>query len=108
MAKRHKVEVVIPTKDDIRTILTRSAELWPLTRTETRRDGQRKLVAVPWRPLIVTAIFTGLRASELRGLTWPHVDLKYGIIHVRQRADFQNRIGPPKTYAFGEGRGDGR
>jgi len=53
----------------------------------------------PWRPLIITAIFTGLRCSELRGLTWKHVDLDCRVIRVRQRADFQSRIGPPKSKA---------
>lgn len=51
------------------------------------------------RPFIVTAIFTGMRASELRGLPWRDVDLHAGVIHVRQRADFWNRIGPPKSKA---------
>jgi integrase len=32
-----------------------------------------------WRPLVITAAFTGLRASELRGLTWNDADLKEGI-----------------------------
>jgi hypothetical protein len=40
-----------------------------------------------WRPFFVTAIFTGMRASELRGLRWSDVDLDAGTIHVRQRAD---------------------
>lgn len=52
-----------------------------------------------WRPLIVTAIFTGLRASELRGLTWVDVDFKRCVLHVRQRADRYNEIGPPKSKA---------
>jgi integrase len=39
-----------------------------------------------WRPFIITAIFTGMRLSELRGLAWENVDLDGGIIHVRQRA----------------------
>ena len=52
-----------------------------------------------WRPLLLTAIFTGLRASELRGLRWQDIDLKAGKLHVRQRADRFNRIGPPKTKA---------
>src|SRR6516165_9948976 len=43
--------------------------------------------AARWRPLLLTAIFTGLRASELRGLRWSDVDLKGGELHVRQRAD---------------------
>jgi integrase len=36
-----------------------------------------------WRPFIVTAIFTGMRASELRGLRWKDVDLDAGVVHVR-------------------------
>ena len=39
------------------------------------------------RPFIVTAIFTGMRLSELRGLRWPDIDLEADVIHVRQRAD---------------------
>jgi integrase len=49
------------------------------------------------RALLLTAIFTGLRASELRGLRWTDVDLKSGELHVRQRADRYNDIGAPKT-----------
>jgi integrase len=52
-----------------------------------------------WRPLILTAIFTGLRASELRGLRWPDLDLKKAELHVRQRADRYRKIGPPKSDA---------
>jgi len=52
-----------------------------------------------WRPLILTAIFTGLRASELRGLQWGGVDLKKRELHVRQRADRFNGIGKPKSAA---------
>lgn len=52
-------------------------------------------------PLILTAIFTGLRASELRGLRWPDVDLVKGELHVRQRADRYQKIWRPKT-ASGE------
>jgi len=52
-----------------------------------------------WRPLLITAIFTGLRASELRGLTWTDVDFEKCVLHVRQRADRYNEIGPPKSKA---------
>jgi integrase len=52
-----------------------------------------------WRPLLLTAIFTGLRASELRGLRWEDVDLKRMELHVRQRADRFLRIGKPKSAA---------
>jgi integrase len=84
-------------------------------RTERRQKGKlkigvdipspgeiRKLIAAldgRWRPLLLTAVFTGLRASELRGLRWENVDLKVGELHVRQRADCFNAIGRPKSEA---------
>ena len=52
-----------------------------------------------WRPLLLTAIFTGLRGSELRGLRWVHLDFDKGELHVRQRADRYAAIGKPKSEA---------
>lgn len=52
-----------------------------------------------YRPLLITAIFTGMRASELRGLSWADVDLDKAQIHVRQRADKYHVIGMPKSDA---------
>jgi integrase len=79
--KRHdrhlQIGVDIPTKDDIRAMLAHA-------------QGR-------WRPLVVTAIFTGLRASELRGLRWDDVDLDAGELTVRQRADRWGSIGSPKS-----------
>ncbi|WP_404404923.1 tyrosine-type recombinase/integrase [Pelagibacterium halotolerans] len=81
--KRQKAKlrygVDIPTMDEIRAIVSAA-------------DGR-------YRPLILTAIFTGLRASELRGLTWADVDLGKAVLHVRQRADAHNVIGMPKSDA---------
>jgi integrase len=76
-----KVGVDIPTPGEIKRFINAASE--------NRR-----------RPLLLTAIFTGLRASELRGLRWdPDVDLKKGELHVRQRADRYNEIGNPKSEA---------
>jgi integrase len=74
-----KVGVDVPSPDEIRAILNHLSD--------------------HWRPLLLTAIFTGLRASELRGLRWPDVDLKKAELHVRQRADRFNVIGQPKSAA---------
>ena len=74
-----KVGVDIPSPDEIRAIIA-------------HLDGR-------WRPLLLTANFTGLRASELRGLRWADVDLQHGELHVRQRADCFNAIGRPKSEA---------
>ena len=74
-----KIGVDIPTTDEIKHIINAADR--------------------HWRPLLLTAIFTGLRASELRGLRWADVDLTKKELHVRQRADRYNKIGPPKTDA---------
>lgn len=81
--RRHKgklkVGVDIPTREEIKAIVG--------------------ALAGRWRPVLLTAIFTGLRASELRGLRWSDVDLDRREIHVRQRADRFNDIGRPKSEA---------
>lgn len=69
----------IPSKEEIQTVLSKA-------------DGR-------WRPLLITAIFTGMRSSELRGLTWDAVDFEQKMIHVHQRADHWGVIGPPKSSA---------
>ena len=51
------------------------------------------------RPLVMTAIFTGMRSSEFRGLRWQDVNLKAGTITIEQRADRYRQIGPPKSQA---------
>jgi integrase len=63
-------------------------------------DEIRRIVAAaegPARPFLIAAIFTGMRASELRGLRWSDVALSRGTITVRQRADRFGQIGMPKS-----------
>jgi len=76
--RRLQVGIDLPTKDELRAMLDHAGRL---------------------RPLLVTAIFTGLRASELRGLTWDAVDLDRRVLTVRQRADRWGTIGSPKSDA---------
>lgn len=52
-----------------------------------------------WRPILITAVFSGLRSSELRGLRWQDVDFGRREITVRQRVDEYGVIGPPKSEA---------
>jgi integrase len=66
------------------------------------KEEVSRLLAVAsgrWRPFFVTAVFTGMRASELRGLRWADVDLEAKALHVRQRADEWGVIGRPKSAA---------
>lgn len=67
----------------------------------TREEVKALVGAVEgrWRPLVLTAIFCGLRASELRGLRWIDVDFDKRAIRVHQRADRFNEIGQPKSEA---------
>lgn len=52
-----------------------------------------------WRPLLITAVFTGMRSSELRGLRWQDIDFKNAVVNVTQRADEFGKIGAPKSEA---------
>ena len=79
-----KIGVDIPTPAEMRAIIAKLPEIDEAAR---------------FRPLLLTAIFTGLRASELRGLRWADVDLKRGELHVHQRADRYGKIGRPKSEA---------
>jgi len=74
---RHKAPVAIPSKAEIRALL--------------------EAVQGRWRPLLIVAIFTGLRASELRGLTWADVDFDARRIRVTQRANLWGKLGVPKS-----------
>ena len=49
------------------------------------------------RPILLTDIFTGMRASELRGLRWINVELAKRELHVRERADEYKQLGRPKS-----------
>ena len=75
--RKLKVGVDIPTPDEIKRLITHLPD--------------------KYRPLLLTAIFSGLRASELRGLRWEDVDLPHAKLHVRQRADRFNKIDRPKS-----------
>lgn len=71
--------VKIPSKEEIRKIIDNA----PQTH----------------RAMFITAIFTGMRISELRGMTWEVVDFRRKVIRVFQRADEYCEIGLPKSRA---------
>lgn len=50
-----------------------------------------------YRPIIATAIFTGLRQGELLGLRWADVDFDGGVVNVRRRLDRNGAYAEPKT-----------
>lgn len=76
-SERHEPDRVFPTKDEIRELIVKAPPRH--------------------QPLIMTALFTGMRMSELRGLTWAAVDFERSMITIRQRADRYCDVGNTKT-----------
>jgi integrase len=76
-ADRHKPEPVFPSKNEIKALLANVSERH--------------------RPLIMTALLTGMRMSELRGLKWSAIDFDRSIITVRERADRYCDMGSTKS-----------
>ena len=81
------IGIDVPSAEDIRILIDHAG-------TTHGRSGPCSL-----RPLLVTAIFTGMRSGELRGLTWENVDFERRVIVVRQGADKWGTIRRPKTPA---------
>ncbi len=78
---RERSKVVIPSKIELQAILkAASASPEPMA-----------------LPLLMVVTFTGLRASELRGLAWSAIDLKAGIVTIDRRANMRGVLGPPKS-----------
>lgn len=80
-----KPPVIIPTIAEVQALLSKLGEL-----AMQAGSKQKAAEAKAWRryrALIATAIHTGMRAGEIRGLPWSAVDLANGSITVSQRAD---------------------
>jgi integrase len=82
-SKRDQATKEIPKKSDIVAII----------------EASKASPDLSAHPLACIAIFSGLRASELRGLTWACVNLNQALLTVSQRADSTGQIGPPKSEA---------
>jgi integrase len=52
-----------------------------------------------YRTLVATAVYTGMRLSELLGLVWDDVDLDRGCIHVRAQLSRANSSSPARRVA---------
>lgn len=76
-AERHEPDPVFPTKEEIKALIANAPERH--------------------KPLIMTALLTGMRMSELRGLTWDAINFQRNIITVRKRADRYCDMGNTKS-----------
>lgn len=76
-SERHEPDRVFPTKNEIRALIANAPPRH--------------------QPLVMTALFTGMRMSELRGLSWDAIDFTRSIITVRKRADRYCDMGSTKS-----------
>lgn len=83
-------EIEIPSDTEMQAIL-QAADRMGEKNEQLRRTWLR------YSPMIYLAAFTGIRPSELRGLTWSNVYEDH--IRITQRADIKGRIGPVKSKA---------
>jgi integrase len=88
----------IPSKAELKALLSKSQEVFPL-KTSSDRLQSTYCAGTWWHAFIVLAVFSGMRSSELRGLTWTNLDFDGRIVKVRQRADLRSELGPPKSPA---------
>jgi len=83
------IEFDLPDREDPRAVIPTKSELQAMIAGAAGR----------WRPVILVAIFCGLRASELRGLRWADVDFDARQLNITQRADASHKIGRLKSKA---------
>lgn len=83
------LDLDLPDRDDPRPVIPTKAELQAIVAGAAGR----------WRPVILVAIFCGLRASELRGLRWADIDFEAKQLNLTQRADASHKIGKLKSKA---------
>jgi integrase len=89
LAPTSGLDLKLPDRDDPRPEIPTKAELNAIINGAEGR----------WRPVILVAIFCGLRASELRGLRWADVDFEAKRLNLTQRADASHKIGKLKSKA---------
>lgn len=111
------MESKIPTNEEISLLLATAEQLVrdprPLLSEHKNEavwqkyspsEGPRgwKAVQTAWRkyyPLFLTAVFTGMRQGEIRGLKWENYKPEQGVIFVKYAASNTGRIKGPKSSA---------
>lgn len=91
---------VIPVSPMSKLDRTERPAVWVREQRILNSDEIHRLLdAAPprYRTLLATAIFTGLRQSELLGLKWSDIDLPAQVIHVRRALDRESKPTEPKT-----------
>jgi len=70
------------------------ARVDPLTREEVPRLLHH---AFEWRPLLMWAVYTGMRQGEILAAKWRHLDLERGVYYVRESLNREGEIASTKT-----------
>lgn len=83
-------EIEIPSDTEMQSILQAADRM-------AEKNDQLRRTWLRYRPMIYLAAFSGMRPSELRGLTWSNIYDDH--IRITQRADIKGRLGPVKSKA---------
>lgn len=81
-SKRGSKRPEMPTMEEGQRMIAHTLQTWP-----------------DWLAFVLVLVFCGLRASEVRALSWTDVDFASDAITVLRRADRWGRIGQPKSAA---------
>ena len=81
-SKRGSKRPEMPTMEEGQRMIAHTLQTWP-----------------DWLAFVLVLVFCGLRASEVRALSWTDVDFASDTITVLRRADRWGRIGQPKSAA---------
>lgn len=88
---RHASKIAIHSKRDMAKIIETAIQLSNSSNKGTKRVWTR------YSLMLMILVYCGLRLSELRGLPRDALDIKHAKLTVKQRADRNGRIGPPKS-----------
>lgn len=69
----------------------KAANMPPKFLTDKEAEKLIKACAKHLRPIIITALHTGMRKSELLNLQWTDIDFKYRQITIRSKADWHTK-----------------
>lgn len=90
--RREKHRATVPTKSEAKAILD-------ACRCRAAAKGRHQYSHRRYYTMFTLGFFTGLRMSELRGLSWNSITNNYTSLAVEQRADNYCVLGNPKSHA---------
>lgn len=96
-SKRREIEADIATRDDVYKPEDLKRILEAADALAVDDNKQRRRAWAIYRPLAYLLIGTGVRISEARGLPRKYLDVRDGVMKIRQKATEKGKIDVPKS-----------